>query len=233
VTLELELEIAPDRAEAERRVGSLVAARASEAIAGRGWFSVALSKAPTVMLEALVKGDPRWETTDVFQVDERAALAGGPDRNLTAILAVLPPEAMGSLHPMPVEAPDLEDAARLYEVELPEALDLVHLGLGTDGHTASLVPGDPVLDVRDRLVVVTGEYVGFRRMTLTYPTLDAAREIVWLVTGEEKREALAELLDRDESIPAARISNPNQLVVADRAAAPKKAAGGHRAPASS
>jgi 6-phosphogluconolactonase len=119
---------------------------------------------------------------------------------------------------MPVEAPDLDDAARLYEEELADPLDVVHLGLGSDGHTASLVPGDPVLDVRDRRVAVTDEHKGFRRMTLTYPALDAAREIVWLVTGEEKRDILARLLDGDESIPAGRILNDRQLVVADRAA---------------
>jgi 6-phosphogluconolactonase/glucosamine-6-phosphate isomerase/deaminase len=120
---------------------------------------------------------------------------------------------------MPVEAPDLEDAARLYESELPDVIDLVHLGLGLDGHTASLLPGDPVLDVSDRLVAVTDEYEGFRRMTLTYPALDAARELVWLVTGETKRDVLARLLAGDESIPAGRISNPHQLVIADAAAA--------------
>jgi len=120
---------------------------------------------------------------------------------------------------MPVEDPDLEAAARRYEAELPEALDLVHLGLGGDGHTASLVPGDPVLEVRDRDVVVTGEYRGRRRMTLTYPALDRAREIVWLVAGEEKREALRQLLDRDPSIPASHVAAPVQLVVADHAAA--------------
>jgi 6-phosphogluconolactonase/glucosamine-6-phosphate isomerase/deaminase len=120
---------------------------------------------------------------------------------------------------MPVEAPDLEDAARMYEEELPDALDVVHLGLGADGHTASLVPDDDVLEVRDRRVAVTVEYAGFRRMTLTYPALESAREIVWLVTGEEKAAALARLLARDESIPAARISNARHLIVADGAAA--------------
>ncbi|MGH3111468.1 MAG: 6-phosphogluconolactonase [Gaiellaceae bacterium] len=215
----LPLEVAPDGTAAARRVGSLVAARAREAIAARGRFSVALSKAPAAMLEALVEAAPRWDVIDVYQVDERAAPSGSQDRNLTAFVAALPPDAVGSLHPMPVEAPDLDDAAQLYQVELPDVLDLVHLGLGADGHTASLVPGDPVLDVRDDLVAVTAAYQGFRRMTLTYPALDTAREIVWLVTGREKPNALARLLDGDESIPAARVSNPNQLVVADVAAA--------------
>jgi 6-phosphogluconolactonase len=214
----VELEVVRGAPEAERRVGEVVAERARVGVESGG-FSVALSKATPTMLDAFVARVERWDAIAVFQVDERVAPAGTPDRNLTAIVAALPAEALDSLRPLPVEAPDLEDAARLYEVELPEALDLVHVGLGPDGHTASLVPGDEVLDVRDRAVAVTGRYEGFRRLTLTYPALDAAREIVWLVTGDAKQDALARLLAGDESIPATRISNPNQLVVADAAAA--------------
>ena len=117
------------------------------------------------------------------------------------------------------QAPPVQRAAARYAASLPPSLDLVHLGLGPDGHTASLLPGDPVLDVRDRLVAVTREYEGRRRMTLTYPALDSAREVVWLVAGASKRDALAKLLARDESIPAARVAAARQLVVADAAAA--------------
>ncbi len=216
----LELEVTADADEAARRVGALLAERAREAVAARGRFSVALSKVPSALVGAFVAAGPPWGAVDVYQVDERVAVAGSADRNLTAILAAFPPDAVDSLLPMPVEAPDLEDAARLYEEELADPLDVVHLGLGLDGHTASLVPGDAVLDARDRRVAVTDEHEGFRRMTLTYPALDTAREIVWLVTGEAKRDALARLVARDESIPGARISNPRQLVVADRDAAP-------------
>ena len=213
------LEVARDAAAAARRVGALVAERARRDLTNGSQFSVALSKVPPGLVDGLVAGKPPWAAVGVYQVDERVAPAGSPDRNLTAILAALPPDAVDALRPMPVEAPDLEDAARLYESELPNPVDLVHLGLGPDGHTASLLLGDPVLDVRDRLVAVTEEHQGFRRMTLTYPALDAAGELVWLVTGEEKRTVLARLLDGDESIPAARIANPRQLVVADEAAA--------------
>jgi 6-phosphogluconolactonase len=217
VTLELDVAVGED--EAARRVGALLAERAREAVEARGRFSVALSKVPSALVGAFVAAGPPWGAVDVYQVDERVAVAGSADRNLTAILAAFPPDAVDSLLPMPVEAPDLDDAARLYEEELADPLDVVHLGLGADGHTASLVPGDPVVDIRDRRVAVTDEHEGFRRMTLTYPALDSAREIVWLVTGEAKRDVLARLLDGDDSIPAGRISNPRQLVVADEAAA--------------
>jgi 6-phosphogluconolactonase len=213
------LDVVADPAAAARRVGSLVAEKARRHVVNGGQFSAALSKVAPGLIEALVAGSPPWATLGIYQADERVAPAGSPDRNLTAILGALPPEAVDSLRPMPVEAPDLEDAARLYESELPNPVDLVHLGLGPDGHTASLLPGDPVLDVDDRLVAVAEEYEGFRRMTLTYPALDAAGELVWLVTGETKRDVLARLLAGDESIPAGRISNPHQLVVADQAAA--------------
>jgi 6-phosphogluconolactonase len=213
------LEVVDDPEAAARRVAALVAERAREDVAAHGSFSLALSRAPVELLDGLTALP--WPDTDVYQVDERVAPAGHPDRNLTHLLAVVPHDAYvsGAVHAMPIDNADLEEAAERYAADLPRPLDLVHLGLGPDGHTASLVPGDPVLDVRDRLVAVTGEYQGYRRMTLTYPALDAARQLVWLVTGEAKRDALARLLAGDTSIPAARISNPHQLVVADAAAA--------------
>ncbi|HXF98641.1 MAG TPA: 6-phosphogluconolactonase [Gaiellaceae bacterium] len=212
----LHLEVAPDAEEAARRVAALIAERAR---AARRLFALALSRTPPALLAALAAESIPWERVRILQVDERVAPAGHADRNLTALLAGLPPAARFRLAPMPVEESDLEAAAARYAAGLPP-LDLVHLGLGADGHTASLLPGDPVLEVRDRLVAVTGEHGGRRRMTLTYPALEAAGELVWLVTGEEKRPALARLLAGDPSIAAARIRHPRRLVVADREAAP-------------
>lgn len=189
------------------------------AIRERGKFEFAISggKTPWRMLELLADGGLNWSKTLLYQVDERIAPSGSPERNLTHIVLSLPLACQGSIRPMPVGGEDLDGAAASYGWSLPERLDLVHLGLGPDGHTASLVPGDPVLEVTDRPVALTGgEYEGTRRMTLTYPTLDRARRIVFLVTGEDKDEALAKLMAGDRSIPAGRITNENVLVVTDR-----------------
>jgi len=171
------------------------------------------------MVELLASSDLDWGRTRAYQVDERVAPPGSEARNLTHLVLALPLELQASLRPMPVDADDLAAAAERYAAELPEPLDLVHLGLGSDGHTASLVPGDPVLEVADRLVALTaGEYQGQRRMTVTYPAINAARRILFLVTGADKREALAALRAGDRSIPAGRVEQERMAVVADEAA---------------
>jgi 6-phosphogluconolactonase len=219
----IELEVAGDEKAASRRAAELIAAAGDEAAAERGRFAFAMSggRSPWAMLAILgeLEGMP-WDRTELFQVDERVAAPGDEARNLTHMVLGLSMDHQATLRPMPVTQRDLDAAAREYEAGLPDRLDLVHLGLGPDGHTASLVPGDPVLDVTDRRVAVTETaYQGHRRMTLTYPALNEARRIVWLVTGPDKSEALRKLLAGDESIPAARVHNENVIVVADEAAA--------------
>ena len=206
---------------AARRGAELITAAAAQAIAARGSFTLAVSggHAPWRMFELLADDDLDWARIELFQVDERVAPAGDPDRNLTQLEASLPSASGGSIRPMPVTEPDLEQAAARYAGALPERLDLVHLGLGPDGHTASLVPGDPVLEVDDRPVATTGPYQGRRRMTLTYPALAAAGGVLWLVTGADKRTVLAKLRAGDESIPAGRVANPNPTLICDREAA--------------
>jgi 6-phosphogluconolactonase len=213
-----------------QRAAEIIAADARAVIAARGRFLMAVSggHTPWVMLRALGTADLLWSAVHVVQVDERVAPAGHPDRNLTHLRESLldhAPLLPEQIHDMPVESPDLETAATQYAVTLrqiagsPPVLDLVHLGLGPDGHTASLVPGDPVMNVKDADVAITGSYQGRRRMTLTYPTINRSRRVLWVVTGSEKVEMLNRLLDGDESIPAGRVSREQALVLADNAAA--------------
>ena len=209
----------------------VIAADARAAVAARGRFVVAVSggHTPWQMLRAMAEEDVPWKSVHVAQVDERVAPAGDPDRNLTRLrenLLAHAPLRPEQVYAMPVESPDLEAAAAQYALTLqeiagsPPVLDLAHLGLGPDGHTASLVPGDPVLDVTDADVAVTaGAYQGRRRMTLTFPMLNRSRRILWLVTGSEKVDMLARLRAGDRSIPAGRVSQDRALVLADRAAA--------------
>jgi 6-phosphogluconolactonase len=217
----MKVERLPDEDAAAARGAELIAEAGAEAAAERRSFSTAVSggRTPWQMIAMLADQPLPWESTEIFQVDERIAAPGSPERNLTHMVAMLPIERQAVLRPMPVTSRDLEAAAREYERQLPERLDIVHLGLGPDGHTASLVPGDPVLDVRDRRVALTARpYQGHRRMTLTYPALAAARRIFWLVTGADKREALRKLLEGDKSIPAGRVENDDMILLADPAA---------------
>jgi len=225
----MKLEVFDDAESVARAAAAAIASEARAAVAVRGRFALAVSggHTPWIMLRALASGDVPWARVHVFQVDERVAPDGHPDRNLTHLResllqhAPLRPEQMRA---MPVESHDLETAAREYAEALraisgsPSVLDLIHLGLGPDGHTASLVPGDAVLSVVDADVALTGIYQGRRRMTLTYPVINRARRILWVVTGSEKAEALHRLSEGDTSIPAGRVSREQALVLADRAA---------------
>ena len=213
------LEVVPDAEAVARRAADVVAEAAREAIASRGRFTFAVSggETPWAMFRALAEEDVSWDHVGIWQVDERVAPDGDPDRNLTSLLPVIPVEA--DLRPMPVTEPDLEAAADRYAASLPAAFELVHLGMGDDGHTASLVAGDPVLDVADRDVAVTGEYRGLRRMTVTYPVLDRAGLALWMITGRDKAPMVPRLLAGDRSIPAGRVATAEQLVLVDAAAA--------------
>jgi 6-phosphogluconolactonase len=191
-------------------------------------MAVSGGSTPWLMLRALADEQIPWENLLVVQVDERVAPAGDPERNLTHLRESLlehAPLPLRHVHAMPVEALDLNSAALQYAAILrdvagsPPVIDLVHLGLGVDGHTASLVPGDPVLEVTDADVAVTRPYQGRRRMTLTFPIINRSRRVLWLVTGRAKAEALARLCDSDPSIPASGVRQDAALVLADRAAA--------------
>jgi 6-phosphogluconolactonase len=211
--------VVADEEEAARTAAAFIEVSAAEAISERDRFNFAVSggRTPWKTLALLSDGAMDWSKTSLFQVDERIAPTGSPDRNLTHLVLSLPLVCQAAIRPMPVGAEDLETAAASYEYSLPERLDLIHLGLGRDGHTASLVPGDPVLEVRDRDVALTaGEYQGTRRMTLTYPAIDRARKLLFLVTGEGKQEALRLLLAGDRSVPAGRIENPESFLVTDQ-----------------
>ena len=209
---------------------AFIATEARFAVAARGGFVMAVSggRTPWIMLRELANQDVPWNDVHVVQVDERVAPAGHSDRNLTHIRESLlehAPLRPGQIYPMQVESSDLEAAAAEYAATLesiagsPAMLDLVHLGLGPDGHTASLVPGDPILEVADRDVAISGVYQGRRRMSLTYPIINRARSVLFLVTGSEKAGMLSRLEAGDFQIPAGRICNDRAVVLADRAAA--------------
>jgi len=226
----MKVEILNDAEAVAKAAAAAIADYARQSVAARGRFLMAVSggHTPWAMLRELANEQVPWKEVHVFQVDERIAPAGDPDRNLTHLRASLlehAPLAPDHIHAMPVEMPDLEAAAKQYAQELqslagtPPVLDLAHLGLGPDGHTASLIPGDPVLNVADADVSLTGVYQGRRRMTLTYPVLNRAIRILWLVTGADKVPMFPRLRDGDTSIPAGRIARGQALLLADRAAA--------------
>jgi 6-phosphogluconolactonase len=228
----MRIELIAEQEALAQRGAELIAESAREANAKQGRFLFAVSggTAPWVMFRALSNQKVEWDKVHLFQVDERAAPDDDDDRNykhLRETLVNLVSFPAGNVHPMPVTEPDLEAAAAKYARSLQQAagpgaiLDLVHLGLGPDGHTASLVPGDPVLEVNDRDVAITGVYQKRRRMTLTYPVLNRAAKILWLVTGANKVEPLAKMMAGDRSIPAGRVESARAVLFADPAAAAK------------
>lgn len=224
-------EILADIDAVARRAAEVIAESAREAVAARGKFILATSggSTPWLMLRELADQDLPWSRVELFQVDERIAPTGDADRNLThleeSFLTHLR-APLGGLHAMPVEISDAQEAARRYAETVrgvagtPAVFDLVHLGLGEDGHTASLVPHDPVLEESRSDVAVSGAYLGRRRLTLTYPVLDHARRILWVVTGAAKAPMLSRLRLGDRTIPAGRVRGDHALLLADDAASP-------------
>jgi 6-phosphogluconolactonase len=218
------LEVLDDPEAVHRRGAEVIADVVRGAIGERGSCALGVSggRDPWPMFSQLEDLIDDWTVVTIFQVDERVAPPGSDERNLTHLIESLSIGAQGSIRPMPVNDDDPDAAADRYAESLPDALDIAHLGIGPDGHTASLVPGDPVLEVKDRRVAVTaGEYQGVRRMTLTYPELERVRQLLWVVTGEEKVDALRRLIDQDPSTPSGALRPGGEsLILADRAAAP-------------
>ena len=226
----LELHVSDGPAEAARDAARGLAQCIRDAVRARGLCTLAVSggSTPNAMFAVLAQEEVPWESVHVFQVDERVAPAGDRERNwvhLHTILLSKVAMAPTHMHPMPVELADLHLAAKNYAALLtgaagnPPVIDVVHLGLGRDGHTASLTPDDPVLGELKSEVAVTQEYQGHRRLTLTYPCLRRARQIVWLVTGSDKAEMLQRLQRADQSIPAGRLFHERSVAYVDRAAA--------------
>ena len=225
----MRIETFGDEAAVAERTAEIIAEAAREGVRTRGRAVLAFSggSTPAPMLERLGEMDVRWNATHIIQVDERAAPDGHPDRNWGMITGTLLrsadiPDAL--LHPMPVTDEDLDESARSYAQRLqlvcgvPPIADVVHLGIGEDGHTASLVPSDPVLKGRDRSVAIAGPYQGRMRMTLTYPTINAGRLLVWQITGAEKAAAVRAGL-QGTGVPASKIRRHDAVVIATRQAA--------------
>ena len=225
----MEIEIHDDADAVAQAAASFIASEARASVSARGRFVMAVSggRTPWQMLRVLATEDLPWDHVHLFQVDERIAPAGHSDRNLTHIIESLGTESplrREQIHAMPVESPDLDAAVENYSSRLeelagfPPILDLAHLGLGPDGHTASLVPGDPVLDVVNADIALTGLYQGRKRLTLTYPILNRSRRILWVANGAEKATMLQRLRNGDPSIPAGRVNQSNALILTDREA---------------
>jgi 6-phosphogluconolactonase len=222
----MRVEVRPSADDAARYAAQFIASELRAALASRKRASLALSggSSPRQMFHELAACQLDWNNIAVFQVDERVAPADDPARNLAAIADELVRHGglpRQNLFPMPVENQDLQRACAHYELSLqraagqPPTLDVVHLGLGADGHTASLFAKDGALEERARDIALTGVQAGFRRMTLTLPAINRARRIVWFVIGAEKSTVLAALTQGRLAAPAGRVERARAVLITD------------------
>jgi 6-phosphogluconolactonase len=214
----MDIVVAPDPQSAAKEAASWIARQLRNAVSRRGSATVAFSggSTPALMLAELAELAVPWQSTTVFQVDERVAPDGDPDRN-APLLDVLRPRG-ATIHLMPVTDDDLESASQRYAALLPDRLDVVHLGLGDDGHTASWPPGDPVIDAPG-VVAISATFNGRVRMTLTVRAVNAARRRLVLASGGAKATVVERWLLHDTSLPIERVHRANTMVVLDSAAA--------------
>lgn len=198
-----------------RAAGEWFVRRIRDAVRRRGEALVAVSggsSAPPMFAAMLEQAVP-WDRVTMWQIDERIAPDGDPDRN-AGQLADLP----CTRRLMPVTSKDLRAGARRYGASLPERFDVVHLGLGDDGHTASWPPGNDVVD-SERLCEVIGEFNGRRRMTLTPPVINTARSRMVLTYGTAKSPVVQRWLLRDPDVPIDRVRRSGTWAFIDPAAA--------------
>lgn len=225
----MKTEIFPQAADVALGAADYLAQQITTTLATQATFSMAISggRTPWEMLRHLAQAQLPWEQVHLFQVDERIAPEGHADRNLTQLYQAIAGTEMAArlhIHPMPVNDTDLAQAAQRYADTLREitgdgCLDLIHLGLGTDGHTASLIPGDPVCDEKQLAIACTTHpYQGRQRMTMTYPMLNRAKRLLWIVTGSEKGDMLQQLLGQNPNIPAGKVAQTAALLYVDQAA---------------
>ncbi|HQZ35971.1 MAG TPA: 6-phosphogluconolactonase [Ilumatobacteraceae bacterium] len=214
----MDIHVAPDAARAANVAAEWVARQLRNAVRRRGAATIAVSggSTPALMFADLAEMDVPWSAVDVWQVDERVAPDGDPARNAQLLTALPLPKRR--LHLMAVTARDLRAAARRYATGLPERFDVVHLGMGDDGHTASWPPADPVIDCAES-VALSGLYSGFVRMTLTPAVVNAARHRLVLAPGSAKSQSMRRWLLEDQSLPIQRVRRTNTVVVIDDAAA--------------
>lgn len=216
--------VAVETVEPERwaaRAADITAAELNAALRERSRATLAVSggRSPKRYFEELSRREVPWDRVTILQVDERVVPEGSPERNLTDQIA-----SFGDLEarwlPLPVSAHEDPKALKAFVEDLredagnPPVIDVIHLGLGDDGHTASLVPGDPVLDEKHHVLAHTGLYNGTRRLTLTEPVLSRARLVLWLVSGSNKAEPVKKLLAGDPSIPGSLVRAARQILIA-------------------